>query len=399
MPFEEPQRPDEEPEIHAEEPEIEEEEEDTDVECDNCGEEMPEGSYRIRTSDDGTIYCPECYHDTYTTCRGCEEETLREDMQDSGYCNSCHAARYVCCASCDEECDVDDTRYDEDACETLCESCYEDRIGEQDSGPIHSDHAYRPRNLQFFGDGPRFLGVELEVENVKGECRTRDAAQGLVDASDLWYLKHDGSLNSGFEIVTQPFSWEWYREHGNVFKSVFALAEKGFRSYNTSTCGMHVHVSRKAFKNAFHLYKFIELIHANEEFTLRVSQRQPDNLRQWARLAYGSIHTFDERGRPTYREETPAAVAKKGRQESNRYCAVNLQNRNTVEVRIFRGTLLEASFRKNLEYVVAACDYTRTAGARELTPVHFTAYVLSRRADFPNLANFLNQDRFAADAA
>lgn len=353
------------------------------IECDRCGEQVEEGGeehHAIGRLD----LCQHCYEDLYAPCDRCGEDAHRSDLR-SDLCPDCWREDYFSCCRCGDEVARGDGFYDEDTEEDVCERC----------GVIRG-HDYKPEP-QFFGDGPRYLGVELEVENRSRIHDTEDVARDLSRASlHLWYLKHDGSLENGFEIVTHPFSWEWLRDNPDAFAPVFALAEKGFRSYNTSTCGMHVHLSRKAFRNAYHLYKFIEVVHGLEELTLRISQREPNKLREWAKLDYGNA--YNDRAE-RYERETPARVAKKGRQDTERYCGVNLQNRHTVEVRIFRGTLLPASFRKNLEYVVAALEFTRTAGGRELTAERFTAYVSEHRKEYPNLFAFLDRFRFEADAA
>lgn len=67
---------------------------------------------------------------------------------------------------------------------------------------------------------------------------------------DFLYFKHDGSLDEGCELVTHPMSPEYMMSDAGkkMWRDICeaALAE-GMRSHDTSTCGLHVHVSRDFF--------------------------------------------------------------------------------------------------------------------------------------------------------
>jgi len=95
------------------------------------------------------------------------------------------------------------------------------------------------RNLIF-----HFFGVELEADH----GNEKDAAARDVTFGDLSYVKHDGSLtDDGIEIVTHPCSLRYHLEQFPWDEILSSLADYGFRSHDTSTCGLHVHVSRSAF--------------------------------------------------------------------------------------------------------------------------------------------------------
>ena len=115
-----------------------------------------------------------------------------------------------------------------------------------ENSPIH-DYYFKPRPV-FYGDGPRYFGVELEIDD-GGECDS--SAEVLMDIANqsktLAYCKHDGSLDDGFEIVTHPMPLDC-QLHEMLWAEVLDKAiGMGYLSHQAGTCGLHVHVSRKAF--------------------------------------------------------------------------------------------------------------------------------------------------------
>ena len=60
------------------------------------------------------------------------------------------------------------------------------------------------------------------------------------------YIKSDGSLDDGMEIVSHPMSLNYHQNFcwQEIMSKAVAL---GYRSHQTSTCGLHIHVNRTAF--------------------------------------------------------------------------------------------------------------------------------------------------------
>lgn len=122
----------------------------------------------------------------------------------------------------------------------------------------------------------------------------------------------------------------------------------GYYSHDTSTCGYHVHISRKALGSTYDeqedviskIMYFIEL-HWNE--MLKFSRRTESNMNRWsARLGY---------------EKTSKEILEKAKYGSRgRYVAVNIENYSTVEIRMFRGTLKYNTFIATLQMVNTIVD-------------------------------------------
>ena len=123
---------------------------------------------------------------------------------------------------------------------------------------------------------------------------------------------------------------------------------QGYRSHQTSTCGLHLHVNRNAFSDnqeeqdevISRILYFVEH-HWNE--LLKFSRRSEYAMNRWA-ARYGYEHT-------------PKAIMDKAKKGGNgRYAAVNLCNYHTVEFRLFRGTLKYNTFIATIQLVNRICD-------------------------------------------
>ncbi len=61
------------------------------------------------------------------------------------------------------------------------------------------------------------------------------------------YCKHDGSIDEGFELVSYPMTLD-YHIATMPWLDILTMAQRlGYLSYQTSTCGLHIHVNRNSF--------------------------------------------------------------------------------------------------------------------------------------------------------
>ncbi len=299
---------------------------DTHFNCDCCGAFV---SCVERGCFEDNSYCESCYDNLVGYCEDCEETCRREDLSPEGYCCECR--------------------------DTSCEN-----------GIYHWD--YQPC-YKFRGKGPLYFGIELEIEFCG---RPPDV---LIAAADnpYFFLKHDGSIYNGAEVVSHPASFKWINDNfKDTWENVLDVRKTGMKSFKTDTCGIHIHMSKKAFSK-FHLYKFLRFFRENTVFVAEISQRNSDNLDQWSTLNSNESIFYQ---------------AKRGNTEE-RYVAVNLKPPKSVEIRIFRGNLLETAFRKNLEFCKALFDFTEMSSCLSLTAIHFHKFVVKNKKQFPNLLAFL----------
>ena len=313
------------------------------------------GDNQAALCEDCCFVCADCGHRF-----SCSLQYFSNDS-DRRICESC-AEEYRSCDSCGDMHHGENLAYDEESEQDLCESCRESAA----SRTLH-DYGYRPSPRFSYGKGERqirnaslFAGVEIEVDN--GGSVTQAIKSSGLDHHDNFYCKHDGSLNEGFEIVSHPATWQWWKEHD--FKWTGLVQKEGFRSYNTTTCGMHVHVSRSWFK-PLDILKLLTFFRDNEDFILRMSRRgSKKKLNEWSGV--------DKAARCKHIR----MVKREQSSDSGRYCALNLEPDRTIEFRLFRGTLHVPSIRRNLAWVFALCHFVKHAGLNDMTEDNFRDWIV-----------------------
>jgi hypothetical protein len=220
---------------------------------------------------------------------------------------------------------------------------------------------------------------------------------------DLAYLKHDGSLNSGFEIVTHPMSHDFFKhEAGDFFAVLEALrTQSGIRvkSWDTRTCGLHIHISRTGFNGGAHMHRFLNLVYSNPEFYSTLAGRTSDQWakftdiyqREYARNAEGErIYHDDGTGYEITTKRTFMHKLDRNR-NSDRYSAVNTNNRETLEMRIFRGTVNGDTIKAQLDLAHASVEYTRTLTVQDIQQGALSAdlfmwYIFQHEELYPELS-------------
>ena len=110
---------------------------------------------------------------------------------------------------------------------------------------IH-DYSYKPDPI-FRGTGKRYFGIELEVDE-GGKCE--ENAFKLLNLANMncenIYIKTDGFLDDGFEIVTHPMTLEYHLNNMPWKELVKKALNLGYRSHNTLTSGLHIHINRNS---------------------------------------------------------------------------------------------------------------------------------------------------------
>ena len=328
---------------------------------------------------DSSSYCTPCFNkytddNEITDCDYGSHYTLSEliysDVRDEAMCRSCYD-NYIECGDCGYE-------YQEDN----GHECENDDDTSDYSEYIHN-YSYRPRPL-FFPDAnhPYYLGIELEVE-VCGDESRNDCAEMIVEGlSNRVYLKEDGSLSNGFEIVTHPHTLLEYQTNVD-WGFLKVLSKMGVRSWNRSSCGLHVHVSRTAFQGNTYA--------ASEAHKVRFNKLIYDNQRQVERIAgrkNNSYATFNDKGKVIRK-------VKYHTQSNGRYSAVNMEPEDTLEVRVFKGSLRKERVLSGIEFVVAAVEYTRNLKiehkAAPFAWARFVHYVTANSDTYPNLFIIMNE--------
>lgn len=230
----------------------------------------------------------------------------------------------------------------------------------------------------------RLYGVECEVEIHDDSPLTRwqlatNATKAL--GRDFIVMKNDGSLKGheresplwGFEMVSAPADIATHEARWSKLEKMEGF--KYLRAWDTITCGMHVHVGKSAL-SLLQVGRIMVFINnpANKKFIEKVAGRNSE-----AASRFIGEKTFGDGMRP----------------DRNKYCALNIIPVNTIEFRIFRGTIRYKHIMRNLEFVDAVCSYCYPA-ARSLLDIkdhkQFILFVRRWRKKWPRLAEWM-EDR------
>jgi len=334
-------------------------------------------------------YWEENDNSDYFECNSCESWTHYDNSgwyEGTRFCHSCIESNVYDCGECGAE------RWDGDD-----HDC-EENNDEQDN-LIH-DYSYKPSPF-FFGEGKYHFGFELEVE-ARGNGRYEGAAAVQSFLGGRAYFKNDASLDEGFEIVTHPHTLENYHKEFD-WNFLRRLQSDGYRSWNTGSCGLHVHVSRTAFGNGDPWERGVpqplrsQLLLRRQSHELRFMKLIYDNQRQVERIAgRTSAHyaNFSDKGNLVNK-------VKLGYQNNGRMSAVNTENSETIEIRVFKGSLRKERVLSAIEFVHASVEYTRdikvTSKNLALSWMNFTGYVGNNAEQYPNLITIMGES-FANDS-
>lgn len=306
----------------------------------------------------------------YTVCDQCSEPFINPHHNDFAYpdhsvnsrygiclsndavavCEVC-AEDYHCCTRCDGLSHLDDGEYLDES--FYCQECLSDAREEyyDANGHIQEYHS-ADKTDQFFSlgddDAARgFMGIELEVEN-NGRLIDNNTMSGNVIDSlphNLVVMERDGSIRSGFEIITKPLTYGYWQDVRQQWHDLLKmLADNGYRSHNGGNCGIHVHLGVTALgktqsEREATLTKITWVYENYWDDIVKFSRRSSNRINEWAcRYGQSEWHTLDR-------------IVKSKGDGAGKYASINMSPMDTIEFRVFRGTLVTGSFDAIIDFV------------------------------------------------
>ena len=280
-----------------------------------------------------------------------------------------------------------------------CWDCHRDYVNEceseQDDGEDENirSYSYKPRANFLNDDGTSslyaqrelYLGMELEVECTDGD--RSDGARKVLDTVNYGYghegavyLKEDGSLSYGFEIVSHPATLGFYMNHF-PWQGISQLRRLGFKSWNASSCGLHIHLSRAPFKSETHLSVFVMFLYKNSVPLIQFAGRDSRRYASWDKGQLLNAYNDWTSGDVQAEFSLPKFI-KWGRTNEDRFTAVNLRNRDTIELRFFRPSLRPETIMAALQLCDALFNYSSILTIRDMT--------LNRALEFRSFRSWLD---------
>jgi len=247
--------------------------------------------------------------------------------------------------------------------EHVCDHCFENSNIE-----IIHDASHQPE-WKFFGNSTdRKFGVELEVDRKFSEDKLDNsqvisANQCINENGDFTFFKADSSLTNGYEIVSHPCSLEIHQNSILWQETMDLLVDQDYEIFPETT-GLHVHISRDSFgktlqEQELNIAKLLILFEVNIFKIIRFSGRtNQEKIKKYCKF-YGISE-----------DETNITLLEKAK-KADRYYAVNIQNEDTIEIRIFSGTLEYDQFMASLEFCSLLLDIVSKFSVQEITQTNW----------------------------
>lgn len=343
--------------------------------CEICGE-YHENMIEYK----GHHVCYECFSRGVSLCSVCGglvaegHIIVNKDGVEERWCNACttkHRNELTCCLVCDK------WHYKDNCVEIVgghyaCKKCYETECAPCDAcGTVHPKrnltrisgvlvcsnckplvdggiHSYSFKPTPFFNkleneENPIYFGIELEVGNTL-HSNTNEAARYLSLVENHYknfYLKNDSSIPySGFELVTHPCTYQYFKSE---FPWDKVLSEIKFHGLcGCDGCGIHIHISRNALSE-YQWLLFDYFINTHKRGWETISRRGSTHYYHYTRKRHGISLKYQYGG--FYHR--------------SRYCAVNFNNLNTVEVRTFQSSTDKDTIFSYLNAVYALVNFIK----------------------------------------
>ena len=270
-----------------------------------------------------------------------------------GTCYDSRTVKIIRCSSCNIKCVEEETKDGE--CVDCCGRDYR----------VHNYSHKVEETLGFDKDNKEtnepYLGIELEyqVDRYKsGRLYTGNKLQGHA------LMKDDGSIRHGFEIVTRPAG---YWTHVMKLSSFLDDLPNSIKPHES--CGMHVHISRSAF-TFLGAGKFTEFFN------------RPENA-DFVKLIAGRGSTQYQKRDTSMDIKTPYLQVIRD-YSVNRYNFVNINNKKTIELRIFATPADKMEFMIRMQFVKAMIEYCKPA--QHSVP-------LKEQTHYESFCNWLNNKR------
>ena len=238
-------------------------------------------------------------------------------------------------------------RVDDETQGYICEECIRNNYEETDDGTLVRinfnvrairSYGYMPI-LKFRGEGGKFIGLEWELDSFASLSKPSNEIAcrmfGFPSPDNFWYCKKDGSLRYGFEAVSHPATPKYWLTDID-FGRLCQLARKyGFDEEKTA--GIHMHINRNYFNSNRCIGHLIRFFEENYDEILKLTGRDKRQAIEFA---------------DKYRIDSTDSLEIYGKaQHESRYKAVNLNNEDTIEIRIFPSVIRSNIIKAFIQFV------------------------------------------------
>lgn len=238
-----------------------------------------------------------------------------------------------------------------------------------------------------------FLGLELEIE-VNEDYSRSDKAEIILsnigvytdnknDRYTYCLAEDDGSLNYGFELVTGYTGLDVHEKQLAYFKKPI----RGLRSHDTSTCGLHIHIDKHNV-TLNHATKMILFMNdsGNQKLIKTIARRSSNRF----------CKVLNKKADYSWLKSAKRSSDPLRQLNEDRYECLNFHNDNTIEFRLFKGTLKFESIMSCLEFTYATWFFCKDNGYQDLNTENFIKFICKpeNRSDTKYLRAYLKSHLF-----
>lgn len=276
------------------------------ITCESCGRSVPEDA-TWETYDD-VILCEDCFNNCTYFCEGCGN---------TFYYSS-------------------NGQYDRDE-DWYCDDCIDYGRGNFCNNNINGYHC--GGDFTFLGNNDLRFGMEIEVSTSRG-CNLDSVAGEVWElGGELIYdIEEDCSIPNGFEIITNPMDYEYFNNNAKptLVKIFDLLKDEGF-DIRPSGCGTHIHISKEPLEvNDSYNADFNYLFEVFKDDIIHYGKRGSTS---YAMFLSDFSRSYAEKLRKDKKNIKYRDVLDGLNNNRDRYKAINNQNSNTLEIRIFQSSI------------------------------------------------------------
>lgn len=257
----------------------------------------------------------------------------------------CISYQFMICRECGE------LAYEDDICNEICRDCMKEKDVENTNiGGYHNQHDF-PKKLYGNPLNGIFFGLEIESEYSLDSSLNEDEEVSFQDerpsiekmfsesTRTLCCFERDGSLEDGFETITNPLSYEFMKNNG-IIEQITSELKKIM--YVSDRCGLHIHVT-KTDEVVKKLPQIIMFLENNKKDVIDFCGRE---------TPYAEFYTYKDKKIDTrIANEIIFSSESFGRRRM-----INLTNKDTIEFRGFKGTLDANRIYKYIEFILALLE-------------------------------------------
>ena len=196
---------------------------------------------------------------------------------------------------------------------------------------------------------PLYLGVELELQI---PAQVRSCANAIIELSKrerIFILEHDSSIDSGFELITQPATLEYHHRY-MPWRRILEIAREYGAEPEPITCGTHIHFNRKFIQQTGNENpELAKMLYIMEKYWGKWKKFSRRKGTRW--MKYTNKY-------PDKAKEIGLHTVDRIKSEGQRYRCINVCKGDTIEFRLFNGVTdyeVLMAFIESVDFVVKLC--------------------------------------------